>query len=121
MLSDTTLVKETLEAYGTLALPDIGTTVYINLLFIASHHNPPWQIKSFLKDMGQPIDSAAFRAIVFDQDEVRQCTFLTVLSNILYYNEVHGLLTLLLTPDIDKSPLSQIPLLRALGHEAFWR
>ena len=31
---------------------------------------PCLQIKSFLKEMGQPIDSAAFRAIVFDEEEV---------------------------------------------------
>ena len=28
------------------------------------------QIKTFLKEMGQPVDSAAFRAIVFDEEEV---------------------------------------------------
>jgi hypothetical protein len=70
---------EILETYDTLAPPHIDKSLYINLLFLESIHNPlSTKIKTFLKDMGQPIDSAAFRAIVFDQDEVRQCTYHTV-------------------------------------------
>ena len=80
------------------------------------------QIKTFLKDMGQPIDSAAFRAIVFDQDEVRQYTvicsiFIPDMGRTGHWP--YGL-HLLLISILDLTLTLTLPLC-VVGHEAFWR